>query len=359
MTEDRRDPVASDFGEHDLEIGVAVERATQHQLPHRPARLDVGEELLARDGTLLRRFVMGEHHVEVVRAGGFDDIVVRLAEHLERHALLPAIARVHHQRKATFDRTREVGIPVAVVEWRHGRMARVAGRERADEPVVRHPVEVGQRLVHVDARARSRRPARTDRSRTPKVSKTNRFHPRAPAAQASSGYRSLWMLWNMSPSRKSPRYMSSAAMPSRSISARRIVGVVQATVSGPLVALGVLGLGHQPFDEEPDRRRVDLVVLAELREELVVLLREILRPELVAELPHASRSIRRPSDRSSSPSLPLSKRSARSARGSQPPHSGSVPWPMRSTPVVVGDEPLRRVEGHHVARMPARSSPPR
>ena len=64
VTEDRREQVAADFGEHDLEIGVAVEHSAQHQLPHSPARLDIGEEVFARDRSPLRQFVIGEKRVQ-------------------------------------------------------------------------------------------------------------------------------------------------------------------------------------------------------------------------------------------------------------------------------------------------------
>ena len=58
----------------------------------------------------------------------------------------------------------------------------------------------------------------------PKVSDIHRFHAVAPASQASSANSRHVTLLNRSPSRESPSYMSSAAMPSRSISAIRSTG---------------------------------------------------------------------------------------------------------------------------------------
>ena len=187
MLQRRRDPVDPDLGGHEFQVGVPVEDAAEHELPHRPARVDaVVEEVVEEQHRFHgNRVGVGEHLVPLGAARRLRNRVVHPLQDREDLALRGTEAGVHDDGDIALFARRPERFPVRVVQRRQRVVGHVVGAERPDEVVVGDPVDFGDRGVDVGTRARSHRSSesgrwRSRRCRTSTGSTPWRRRPRRP-----------------------------------------------------------------------------------------------------------------------------------------------------------------------------------
>ena len=151
MGEHGGQPVGAHLAHDELQVRVAVEHTTEHELPHRSAALDAGEEVGGEH-------VAGEQHDAVhVAAAALGDLPVDPGHAVVDDALFEAEPGVHDEREAVGLAGGEERLPVRVEERRHVGVAHEARHERADEAVLCDRIELRDRRVHVGARTDARR----------------------------------------------------------------------------------------------------------------------------------------------------------------------------------------------------------
>ena len=190
IAECRRDPVGSDFRHDEFQVRVAVEDAAEHQLPHRPPGLDIGEELSGED------LAPDTFHDGIRRIARSIEFGIDRLDNGEVPARFRSEASVYEQRQAPILTQRPDRFPVFVEQRGHVGRGHETRRVGADEAVVGDPLELGECRVEVVAGTAGADEEHAAAGSSERVGDPPVVRARTPASQTSKSYRRLNTLWN-------------------------------------------------------------------------------------------------------------------------------------------------------------------